>query len=79
MDKKFGIDVSKWQGEFNFAKAKDEGVEFVILRGAYSTGKDTKFETYYNSCKSLQIPVGAYHYSLVLVYLQLYLEQFGVK
>ena len=64
MDKKFGIDVSKWQGEFNFAKAKDEGVEFVILRGAYSTSKDTKFESYYKTCKELNLPVGVYHYSM---------------
>lgn len=60
----FGIDVSKWQGDFNFAKAKDEGVEFVILRGAYSTGKDTKFEQYYSACKALNLPVGVYHYSM---------------
>lgn len=61
---KFGIDVSKWQGEFDFARAKSEGVEFVILRGAYSTGKDTKFESYYSKCKSLNLPVGVYHYSM---------------
>ena len=64
MDKIFGIDVSKWQGEFNFAKAKSEGVEFVILRGAYSTIKDTKFESYYKTCKELNLPVGVYHYSM---------------
>ena len=64
MDKIFGIDVSKWQGEFNFVKAKSEGVEFVILRGAYSTIKDTKFESYYKTCKELNLPVGVYHYSM---------------
>lgn len=62
--KKFGIDVSKWQGRFNFDKAKSEGVEFVILRGAYSTGKDTKFEEYYTACKTLGLPVGVYQYSM---------------
>ena len=62
--KKFGIDVSKWQGNFDFKKAKSEGVEFVILRGAYSTFKDGCFERYYNACKSLEIPVGCYHYSM---------------
>lgn len=62
---KFGIDVSKWQGDFDFAKAKNENkIEFVILRGAYSNGKDTKFETYYSKCKSLNLPVGVYHYSM---------------
>jgi lysozyme len=61
---KFGIDVSKWQGNFNFEQAKKEGVEFVILRGAYAKGKDTKFDTYYVDCKSLSLPVGVYHYSM---------------
>ena len=64
MDKKFGIDVSKWQGEFNFAKAKDEGVEFVILRGAYACEKDVRFEDYYKTCKELNLQVGVYHYSM---------------
>lgn len=65
MSKKFGIDVSKWQGDFNFSKAKSkDGVEFVILRGAYSVYKDARFENYYSKCKSLNLPVGVYHYSM---------------
>lgn len=61
----FGIDVSKWQGSnFDFARAKNEGVQFVILRGAYSTNKDVCFEGFYNACKALKIPVGVYHYSM---------------
>lgn len=64
MNKIFGIDVSKWQGNFDFAKAKEEGVQFAILRGAYSTNKDVKFEQYYNACKGLNIPVGVYLYSM---------------
>ena len=61
---KFGIDISAWQRGFNFDKAIAEGVEFVILRAAYSTGKDTQFETFYKKCKERNIPVGAYHYSM---------------
>lgn len=62
---KFGIDVSKWQGDFDFTRAvKENGVEFVILRGAYSRSKDTKFESYYSKCKALNLPVGVYHYSM---------------
>lgn len=62
---KFGIDVSKWQGEFNFSKAKNEDkVEFVILRGAYAQSKDKKFDEYYAKCKGLGLPVGVYHYSM---------------
>ena len=64
MDKIFGIDVSKWQGNFDFKKAMSEGVKFAILRGAYSCGKDSKFDSYYNTCKSLGLPVGVYHYSM---------------
>ena len=62
--KTFGIDVSKWQGDFDFEKAKDEGIKFAILRGAYACGKDIKFEQYYKACKALDIPVGVYHYSM---------------
>lgn len=61
---KFGIDVSKWQKGFNFDKALAEGVEFVILRGAYHTVKDTQFETFYKKCKGRGIPVGVYHYTM---------------
>ena len=62
--KVFGIDVSKWQGNFDFAAAKEQGVKFVILRGAYHKTKDTKFEQFYTSCKSLNLPVGVYQYSM---------------
>lgn len=61
---KFGIDISKWQRGFNFDKAVSEGVEFVILRGAYSLGKDTCFEEFYKACKARNLPVGVYHYSM---------------
>lgn len=65
----FGIDVSVWQGNFDFKKAKDEGVKFAILRGAYTCptidggGKDTRFEEYYKNAKAAGLPVGVYQYS----------------
>ena len=62
--KVFGIDVSKWNGDFDFSKAKSEGVKFAILRGAYACEKDVRFESYYKACKGLQISVGVYHYSM---------------
>lgn len=61
---RFGIDISKWQKGFDFDKAKAEGVEFVILRGAYSVYKDSCFEDFYKQCKAKSIPVGIYHYSM---------------
>ena len=60
----FGIDISAWQKGFNFDKAKAEGVEFAILRGAYSLSKDSCFDTFYEQCKARRIPVGVYHYSM---------------
>ena len=62
MSKVFGIDVSVWQGDFNFNQAKNEGVKFAILRGAYNLSKDTKFEDNYKNAKAAGLDVGVYHY-----------------
>lgn len=62
--KKFGIDVSKWQGNFDFDLAKSQGVQFAILRGAYACGKDSKFDQYYAACKLVDLPIGVYQYSM---------------
>lgn len=61
--KKFGIDVSVHQKGFDFKKAKQEGVEFVIIRGAYSTSKDTQFESHYKKAKEQGFDVGVYLYT----------------
>lgn len=61
---KFGIDISVWQKGFNFDNAIKDGVEFVILRGAYSTSEDKCFDDFYKKCKEKCLPVGAYHYSM---------------
>ena len=62
--KVFGIDVSKWQGNFDFARAKREGVKFVIIRGSYGTNKDVKLEQYYNNAKAQGLNVGVYLYTM---------------
>lgn len=61
-----GIDISQHQGTIDFNKVKKE-VDFAILRLGWIGNKsnhtlDTKFNEYYNSCKSLGIPVGVYVY-----------------
>ena len=61
-----GIDVSKYQGDINFKKAKDDGIEFVIIRigyGQYESQKDEKFERNYEGFRGVGIPVGVYLYS----------------
>ena len=64
--KRFGIDVSHWQGDFDFARAKSkEGVEFAILKaGGGDAGlyKDSKFEANYKKCEVCGLPKGAYFY-----------------
>lgn len=64
MGKVFGIDVSVWQGNFNFLQAAREGVKFAILRGAYNLSKDTRFEEYYRNAKSAGLDIGVYHYTM---------------
>jgi LysM repeat protein len=65
--KKFGIDISRWQGDFNLAKAvKDDGVEFIIVKGGGGDGglyKDSQFESNYKKAKELGLPVGCYFFS----------------
>lgn len=61
----FGIDVSRWQGNFNFKQAKAEGVQFAIIKaGGGDDGlyKDSKFETYYKEAKANEILVGSYFF-----------------
>lgn len=64
--KRFGIDVSHWQGDFDFARAKSkEGVEFAIIKaGGGDAGlyKDSKFEANYKKCEDCGLPKGAYFY-----------------
>lgn len=60
-----GIDVSHWQGNFDFTKAKKEGVQYVILKaGGGDAGlyKDSKFESFYSSAKSIGLGIGAYFF-----------------
>lgn len=58
--KKFGIDISKYQENMDLAIAKNEGVEFVIIRGAYGNKKDTAFENNYTKAKANGLGVGVY-------------------
>jgi lysozyme len=65
MSKKYGIDISKHQGNININALKGQ-VDFIIIRACYGTNTDSMFETYYNACKNAGIPVGAYIYGYSL-------------
>lgn len=64
-----GIDVSKWQGDIDFNKLKEENVEFIIIRVGTSKGigeeniLDSKFIQNITNANNLNIPVGVYFYS----------------
>ena len=66
---KIGIDVSKWQGNIDYQKVKDAGVEFVYIKigGQNGIGKDyyidPKFERNYEGFKNVGIPIGLYFYT----------------
>lgn len=62
-----GIDVSEFQGQIDWAKAKADGVEFAILRvgfGSDSKSQDDKYiERNISECERLNIPIGVYLFS----------------
>ncbi len=64
-----GIDISKWQGDFNMTRAKAEGVRFIIIKGGGGDKglyKDPRFDENYTKAKKLSLPVGVYWYSRAL-------------
>lgn len=68
-DTKIGMDVSKWQGTIDFKKAKENGIEFVMIRLGTQNGigKDSSIDPYFKQniekAKNEDLPVGIYYYS----------------
>lgn len=70
-----GVDVSSYQGNIDWVKAKADGVSFVILRSILKSGKtDSSFERNYKGAISVDLPVGVYKYSYALTPYQAILE-----
>ena len=67
MEKIFGIDVSDWQGDIDWAKAKAAGVKFALLKCGYGMDltdqDDACFLWNASECERLGIPYGVYLYS----------------
>ena len=59
----FGIDISLHQRGIDLAKAKAEGVKFVIIKCSEANFVDPEFENNYKAAKAAGLPVGAYHYT----------------
>lgn len=66
---KRGIDVSKWQQNFDFKLAKELGYDFCIVRAGRTTatGQQVMDEAFYdniNGAKNAGLDMGIYFYSL---------------
>lgn len=66
---KAGIDVSKWNGDIDWDKAKNAGVEFAIVRAGYrgsvtgSLVQDIYFDANMKGTAAAGIPVGVYFFT----------------
>ncbi len=66
---KIGIDVSAWQGDIDFDRVKDAGIEFAFIRVGSGKGieadrfVDKKFQRNIEGFNKVGIPVGVYFYS----------------
>lgn len=64
-----GIDVSFWQGDINWTRVANAGVDFAFIRVGYNSSngtmyKDTQFENNMRGATQAGIPVGVYFYSV---------------
>jgi len=58
-----GIDVSKWQPNYDFSQAKADGAQVVYLRSSLAANtKDASFDRHYQKAKAAGLLIGAYHF-----------------
>lgn len=69
---KTGIDVSSHQGDIDWQKVKEDGIEFAIIRIGYGNDlvyqDDSKAIRNMDMCEQYNIPYGVYIYSYALNY-----------
>lgn len=59
-----GIDVSHWQGEIDWKKVKEAGIQFAILKATEGISLvDSKFSKNLQGAKDAGLMVGVYHYA----------------
>lgn len=67
-----GIDVSSFQGDIDWEKVKESGIDFVMIRCGFRNltisdlGVDNKFHYNISEANRLGIPVGIYFYSTAI-------------
>jgi lysozyme len=57
-----GIDISKWDGNWDAAKAKQAGATFVFIKASQATFTDPQFIVNWQKAKDAGLLRGAYHY-----------------
>ena len=58
-----GIDVSRWQGEIDWAKVKDAGTRFAFIKATEGGDHvDPMFRRNWDAAKKAGVPRGAYHF-----------------
>ena len=58
-----GIDVSRWQGNIDFEKVANDGIEIVYIKATEGTSYvSPTFESSYQNAKKSRLKVGFYHY-----------------
>lgn len=60
--KELCFDISTWQGGINYQAIRDR-VNYVIIRGGFSTTKDNQFDNHYNNLQGLNLGVYWYTYA----------------
>lgn len=62
-----GIDVSKWNGNINWSKVKNAGIDFAMIREGFGVKNpnqiDKKFKENILGAKNSGVNIGVYHYS----------------
>lgn len=61
---KYGIDVSKYQGNIAWKQVKNSGIDFAIIKAGGSDDgfyTDPTYEANYKNAKAVGMPVGAYY------------------
>lgn len=58
-----GIDISAHNGDIDFAKVKQDSIDFIFIKASEGTDfRDKKFVANYDSAANYGIPAGAYHF-----------------
>ena len=58
-----GIDISRHNGDIDFKKVADSGIEFVFIKASEGTDhSDAKFEENFDKAREAGLKTGAYHF-----------------